>query len=93
MAPTSYRPVSQPPTKVVNAVLTMTRCLFCGLALATDARMQRSPTAGGFLLIAAILIGFVVGMATNDVMRGVIIGTAIGIILAVATWLIDRRQT
>ena len=54
--------------------------------------MKRSPMAGGFLLIAPILVGFGVGLATNDAMRGVLIGTAIGIILALATWLIDRRR-
>lgn len=48
--------------------------------------------AGGFFLMAAILIGFTVGLATGDAMRGVIIGTAAGIAIAVALWLVDRRR-
>lgn len=54
--------------------------------------MERRPLAGGFLLIAAILIGFVAGIMTGDAMRGVLIGTAIGIVMAIAVWLIDRRR-
>ena len=56
-------------------------------------RMQtQNSRAGGFFLMAAILIGFVVGVATGDAMRGVIIGTAAGIAIAVALWLVDRRR-
>lgn len=54
--------------------------------------MQRSPKAGGFFLMAAILLGFVGGIATGDAMRGVIIGTAIGIVAAVTLWLSDRSR-
>ena len=55
--------------------------------------MQQAPIAGGFFLIAPILIGFFAGIATGDAMRGVLIGTAVGIILVVALWLIDRRRS
>ena len=54
--------------------------------------MERTPKAGGFFLMAAILIGFIAGLATNDAMRGVVIGTAVGIVIAVAMWLLDRRR-
>ena len=54
--------------------------------------MQRTPIAGGFFLVAPILIGFFAGMATGDAMRGTLVGTAIGLILAVGLWLIDRRR-
>ena len=54
--------------------------------------MERSPRAGGCLLTSAILLGFAGGLATGDAMRGVIIGTAIGVIIAVALWLVDRRK-
>jgi hypothetical protein len=48
--------------------------------------------AGGCFLVAAILVGFVVGIATHDAMRGVLIGTAAGIAIAVGLWLVDRRR-
>lgn len=54
--------------------------------------MQRTPLAGGFFLVAPILIGFGAGIATGDAMRGVLIGTAIGIALSVAQWLVARRR-
>jgi len=48
--------------------------------------------AGGFFLMATILGGFVAGLATGDAMRGVILGTAAGIVIALAIWLLDRRR-
>ena len=54
--------------------------------------MKRDPLAGGFFLIAPIVIGFFAGMATGDAMRGVLIGTGIGLALAVGMWLLDRRR-
>lgn len=39
-----------------------------------------------------ILLGFVAGIATGDAMRGVIVGTGIGIVVAVGLWLFDRRR-
>lgn len=53
---------------------------------------QRTPKAGGFFLMATILGGFVAGLATGDAMRGVILGTAAGITIALAIWLLDRRR-
>lgn len=54
--------------------------------------MARTPKAGGFYLMATVLLGFVAGLATGDAMRGVIIGTVIGIAIAVGLWLADRRR-
>jgi hypothetical protein len=51
-----------------------------------------SSRAGGFFLMAAILLGFVIGLATGDAMRGVVIGTIVGIAIAFALWLVDRRS-
>jgi UDP-N-acetylmuramyl pentapeptide phosphotransferase/UDP-N-acetylglucosamine-1-phosphate transferase len=48
--------------------------------------------AGGCFLMAAILIGFVVGMATGNPLRGVWLGLAAGIVIAVGLWLADRRR-
>ena len=55
--------------------------------------MQR-PTAkaGGCFLTLCILGGFVAGLAINNPMKGVLIGTGLGAVLAVLLWLIDRRR-
>lgn len=51
------------------------------------------PLAGGCFLTICILAGFVLGLAINDPMKGVIIGTGLGALLATGLWLINRRQT
>ena len=55
--------------------------------------MQRKTArAGGCFLTLCILAGFPVGLAIGNPMKGVLIGTGIGIALAVLTWLIDYRR-
>ena len=56
---------------------------------------MRQPTtrAGGCFLTICILLGFVGGLAIRNPLEGVLIGTAVGAVLAVATWLIDRRRS
>ena len=51
------------------------------------------PVAGGCFLTFFILVGFFAGLAINDPVKGVIIGTAIGALLATGLWLINRRRT
>lgn len=53
---------------------------------------QKNKLGGGCFLIVPMLIGFIAGMATGNAYRGVLIGTAIGILLAVGIWLIDRYR-
>lgn len=48
--------------------------------------------AGGCFLMGTILLGFLGGVAIRDPIKGVLIGTAIGTIIAVTIWLIDRRR-
>ena len=48
--------------------------------------------AGGFLWMAAILIGAVWGIVAGDPMKGILIGTAAGAALAIALWLLDRKR-
>jgi hypothetical protein len=56
--------------------------------------MRGSTTkAGGCFLTACILGGFVLGLAIGNPMKGILIGTAAGAVLALATWLIDRTRS
>jgi hypothetical protein len=48
--------------------------------------------AGGSLLMAAILIGAVWGISAGNPMKGILLGTAIGALIAVAVWLLDRSR-
>ncbi len=50
------------------------------------------PLAGGCFLTVCILLGFVAGLAINDPMKGVILGTALGAGLATLLWLFNRRR-
>jgi hypothetical protein len=55
--------------------------------------MQGSTTrAGGCFLTLFILLGFLFGLSIRNPLKGVLIGTAIGAVLAIATWLIDKRR-
>ena len=51
---------------------------------------MRQPTtrAGGCFLTLCILLGFLY----RNPLKGVLIGTAVGAVLALATWLIDLRR-
>ena len=56
-------------------------------------RMQPSSTrAGGCFLTIFLMLGFVFGLSIRNPLKGVLIGLAIGIVLATATWLIDSRR-
>jgi hypothetical protein len=56
------------------------------------AGMRNSSRAGGCFLTLCILAGFPLGLAIGNPMKGILIGTAAGIALAVTTWLIDSRK-
>lgn len=53
---------------------------------------SNSTKAGGCFLSICILGGFVVGLAIRDPMKGVLLGTGLGVLLALGLWLIDRRS-
>ena len=53
---------------------------------------RRNPIAGGFWLILPIVLGFGWGLATGQPMAGVVLGLAVGAILALIIWLVDRRR-
>ena len=48
--------------------------------------------AGGCFLALFLLLGFVYGLSIRNPLKGVLIGLGIGIVLAVATWLIDKAR-
>ena len=52
----------------------------------------KSPRAGGALLAAAILIGVLAGSIVGESSVGFVGGLALGLMLMVAVWLIDRRR-
>jgi hypothetical protein len=54
---------------------------------------RRTAKAGGCFLTLCILGGFIAGLAIGNPMKGVLIGTGLGALLAVLLWLIDRRRT
>jgi hypothetical protein len=85
-------PVSRLPTNVVNEPFTMFRVVL-RQTLWHGATMQvRRTRAGGCFLTLCILGGFVVGLAIGNPMKGVLIGTGVGVMLALFVWLVDRRR-
>jgi hypothetical protein len=53
---------------------------------------SRSPVAGGALIALGAIGGAVVGFILYQPTEGFLVGTAAGIGMAVAIWLIDRRR-
>jgi hypothetical protein len=55
--------------------------------------MQGSTTrAGGCFIAIFLMLGFLYGLSIRNPLKGVLIGLGIGIVLAVATWLVDRAR-
>ena len=52
-----------------------------------------SPQAGGCLLIACILLGTGIGIWQGQPSIGVLVGTAVGVVIALAVWWRDRART
>jgi hypothetical protein len=51
-----------------------------------------STKAGGFFLTLLILAGLIAGVMIGNPMLGVLAGTAAGVVVALALWVIDRRK-
>lgn len=51
-----------------------------------------TPMAGGFFLVLPIVAGFFWGLTYGRAMRGTIVGLGVGLVFAVAIWLLDRRR-
>lgn len=52
----------------------------------------RPSAAGGFLVAAGALIGFVLGYVFYEPSAGLVIGFGLGVAAAVAIWLRDRNR-
>lgn len=72
---------------LVNALLTM-------VSRGGHGRAMPRPTsrAGGCFLTICILAGFPLGLAIGNPMKGILICTGVGIVAAVAIWLLDRDR-
>ncbi|HVF84079.1 MAG TPA: hypothetical protein VM913_07915 [Sphingomicrobium sp.] len=53
---------------------------------------SRSPQAGGCLLLLCIMAGGWWGLQSGSTGRGLIFGTAAGVVAALAVWLVDRLR-
>ena len=53
---------------------------------------RRNTLSGGIFLMIGILAGSVWGVAAGEPMKGVLIGTGLGIAAALLLWLLDRRR-
>ena len=52
---------------------------------------KRAANAGGFLLAVSVIVGTAIGVAKSQPSLGFLVGLAIGVTLAIALWLRDRR--
>ena len=59
----------------------------CGAAMPSN-----KTRAGGCFLTICILAGFPLGLAIGNPMKGILIGTGVGIVLALLTWLLDLNR-
>ena len=48
--------------------------------------------AGGIFIALGLLIGAIIGVAMDQPSAGAVIGMAIGIVIAVAIWIMDRKR-
>ncbi|MDO7843354.1 hypothetical protein [Sphingomonas immobilis] len=52
----------------------------------------KSPAAGGFLIAIGSIAGAIIGLFQGEPTKGFLIGLGAGIGMAIAIWLLDRRN-
>jgi uncharacterized membrane protein len=55
-------------------------------------RRRRSPAGGGVLIALGAIGGAVVGTLYRQPSIGLVAGLAVGLLLAIFVWLVDRRR-
>ena len=53
---------------------------------------RRNPMAGGFILAVAAMAGFFIGARNGQMSAGLLIGVGVGVVIALAVWVIDQRR-
>jgi hypothetical protein len=53
---------------------------------------QKSAAGGGCLIFAGFILGSLIGIAMGQASYGMLTGLAVGIVLALAQWLLARRS-
>jgi uncharacterized membrane protein (UPF0136 family) len=48
--------------------------------------------AGGFFIFASLIAGAIIGLIYDEPSMGMVGGFAVGVAIAVAIWLMDRRK-
>lgn len=92
-------PVSGLRKNVLYDALTMaaalpTFAMECSALFCHVGRMQRLfSQAGGCFIALCILGGFAIGIWSDQAMKGVLIGTALGIAVALALWAAGRSRS
>jgi len=84
--------LSAPPREWVNGSSTMTLLAPTPRLCHAAPMASPDPVAGGFFLVAPIVIGFVIGVIRGAAMEGALIGAVIGLALLAIVWLVDRRR-
>jgi len=57
-----------------------------------DQPSSSSRSAGGIILALAIMAGAIIGVAIHQPSAGLVIGIAVGALLALVLWLLNRRK-
>ncbi len=59
----------------------------------SETQNNRPRRAGGIFVALGLLIGAILGVALDQPSAGLVIGMAIGSMIAVAVWLFDRKRS
>jgi F0F1-type ATP synthase assembly protein I len=58
----------------------------------TETENSQPRLAGGIFIAFGLLIGAIIGIAMDQPSAGTVIGMAIGTVIAVVIWIVDRKR-